>query len=283
MQQCFSSDMQKLFTKILVPVNFNRNTSWAVDKSIQLANKFNCDILLLNVQPVSSFYNLFFSDHYTETSINAAVIKMKKLEQQHRSKLKEGSLMTSAVLAGNWQSVLKDVIIAEHIDLTIIPRGNSKLNNVVIRHININKLSQQTNCPVMTMTRNFNANHLQNIVVPVHDLLPVKKLTIATYLSLETNARIYLVGGDDQATGKMDGYLMKAYQLLNELGKLNIQCALGNNDHTATETLAYAKEIKANLIVVNPGQESRLKGWWNQLRGKYLCRESDIPVLTVAL
>jgi hypothetical protein len=39
--------------------------------------------------------------------------------------------------------------------------------------------------------------------------------------------------------------------------------------------------VKADLIVVNAGKESWLKGWWNKLRGKQLCRESDIPVLTV--
>ena len=135
----------------------------------------------------------------------------------------------------------------------------------------------------MTITRNFNANHLQNIVVPVHDLLPIKKLTIATYVSLETNGCIYLMGDDYHTTARSDGYLIKAYQLLNDLGKLNIRCALRQNDDTANGTLAYAKDVKANLIIVNPGQESRLRGWWNKLRGKYLSRESDIPVLTVAV
>ena len=46
--------MQKMFTKILVPVAFSRNTRWLVDKAIQLANKFGCDIFLLHAEaPVS--------------------------------------------------------------------------------------------------------------------------------------------------------------------------------------------------------------------------------------
>jgi hypothetical protein len=136
----------------------------------------------------------------------------------------------------------------------------------------------------MTITRNFNASHLQNIVVPVFDLLPVKKLTIATYLSLETSGCIYLMGKEDRGkTNSGNGYLMRAYQLLNDVGQLKIHCALQDTDDTATGTLAYAKDIKANLIVINPGHESRLRGWWIKFRGKYLCRESDIPVLTVAI
>jgi hypothetical protein len=70
---------------------------------------------------------------------------------------------------------------------------------------------------------------------------------------------------------------------LNEFGKLNIQCAFQDDPDTAAGTLAYARDIHADLIVVNPGKESRLKGWWNRLQGKYLCRESDIPVLTVSI
>ena len=278
--------MQKLFTKILVPINFNRNTGWSVEKAIQLANKFECDVLLLHVQPPASsiplLYNAFSSGSFIRSSEDELKAKMKELEAQCKPKLREGLLITSVVLVGYWQQVLKDVIVAEHIDLTLIPRSHRRFNSAVIRRININKLSQRTNCPIMTVTRSFNANHLQNIVVPVYDLLPLKKLTMATYLSLETRGCIYLTG-KNEGTMPGNGNLMRAYQLLNEFGKVNIQFALRDGDDTASATLSYAKGIKANLIVVNPGQESRLRGWWNKVSGKYLTRESDIPVLTVSI
>jgi hypothetical protein len=278
--------MRKLFTKILVPVNFNRNTNWSLDKAVQLANKFDCDILLLHVyQPLSTFSFLhhgIFSGSSTWLCEDEVAIKMKELEMQHKANLKEGLIMSSVIQAGYWQTVMKDVIIAEHIDLTLIPRSRKKLASSVIRRININKLSQQTGCPIMTVTRNLKADTMQNIVVPVFDLLPVKKLTMATYLSLETSGCIYLMGRDKPAReGDDKRYLMRAYQLLSEFGKLNIQCALQGNEDEGGSTLAYAKNVNANLIVVNPGKESRLKGLWNKLRGKYLCSESDIPVLTV--
>ena len=136
----------------------------------------------------------------------------------------------------------------------------------------------------MTVTRSFNANHFQKIVVPVNDSLPIKKLTMATYLSLESGGSIHLMGVSIHATSATKGAsLIRAYQLLNEFGNLNIQCALQENDNSATGTLSYAQNVNADLIVVNPGNESRLRGWWNKLSGKYLSRESDIPVLTVAV
>jgi len=244
-------------------------------------------MLLIHVQPppstISFLYNAFFSNPFTTSTENTLTAKMNELVSQYRSKMKEGLLMTSTLLVGYWQAILKDVIIAEHIDLMVIPRGRKRSGSAVIRQININKLSQQTSCPIMTITRNFNASQIHNIVVPVNELLPVKKLTMATYLSVETRGCIYLMGIDNQSTVKTEkGHLMRAYQLLNDFGKLNIQCAFQGNEDTAGSTLAYARNVNANLIVVNPGKESRLRGWWNKRRGKYLCRESDIPVLTVA-
>jgi hypothetical protein len=207
---------------------------------------------------------------------------MNELASRFRPKLNEGLRVSSTISMGHWQSALKDMIISQHIDLMVIPRTRRRINHAVLRRININKLSEQTNCPIMTITRNFNANQLLNIVVPVVDSLPLKKLTIATYLSLETSGCIYLIGKEGPAKNLAEkGHLMKAYQLLNDFGKVNIQCSLEGNEDMAGSTLAYAKNVKANLIVVNPGKESRLRGIWNKLRGKYLSRESDIPVLTV--
>lgn len=280
--------MQKLFTKILVPVNFNRNTRWSVEKAVQLANKFDCDILLLHVHaPASmmpSIYDACFSRSFLHSPEDSLSKQLKEVEVVYRPKLKEGLMMSSVLLTGSWQPVLKEVIVSAHIDLVLIPRNHKRLGTAVLRRINVSKLAQQTNCPIMTITRNLNANHLKNIVVPVFDRLPVKKLTMATYLSFGTGGCIYLMGKDvteSNQSGK--GHLIRAYQLLNDFGKMNIRCALQGSEESGESTLAFAKNVKANLIVVNPGKESCLRGWWNQLRGKYLCRESDIPVLTVAV
>jgi hypothetical protein len=280
--------MQKLFSKILLPVAFTRNTRWSVDKTVQLANKFGCDILLLHVKPqpftIPVLYNLFFRNRNDQPKEKKLSVQLDELEQQCRLKLKVGLKISSVEIFGSWQQIIKDVIIAEHIDLTLIPRSHRRFGSAILRRVNVNSLSQQTNCPIMTITRNLNVNHLQNIVVPVHDSLPVKKLTIATYLSLENSGSIFLMGNEDHSAIKSaNGYLVNAYKVLNEFGKVNIQCALRDDEDMAGSTLAFAKDVKANLIVINPGRESRLKGIWNRLSGKYLSDESDIPVMTVAI
>jgi nucleotide-binding universal stress UspA family protein len=276
--------MQKLFNKILVPVNFNSNTSLALDKAIQLANRFNCDIHLLHVQiharSIPFFYGVFVSNSSSEKRLN----QLKKLEDRCKSKLHDGLLMTSTIVKGNWQSVLKQTIITEHIDLVVIPKNRRRFSSALIKKIDLNRLTEQTRCPVLTVTRKFNVSHLQNIVVPINDFIPVRKLTIATYLCREVHGSIHLMGteGSSSRGRAKEKYLIKAFQLLNDYGHVKIHCSLPENFHNSTSTLAYAKNVNADLIVVTTGNESLLRGWWNKLIGKYLYKNSDIPVLTIA-
>lgn len=275
-----------MFSKILLPVAFNRNTRWSASKAVQLANKFHCDLHLLYILPqggAMSIPNFFLRKKQTGEPQPEQEKKMSELVAYCRSRLKDGLLVSVTHAGGNCQEAVKDTIIAEHADLVLIPKNKKGSDSSPIRHLSINQLSQQTNCPVMTVTRNFNINQLHNIVVPVKGLLPLKKLTLATYMSIETSGCIYLMGSNGKDDPGNEGSLGKAYQLLNGLGRLNVQCALREDPDMAAGTLLYAKDVAADLIVINPGQESRLKGWWNRMRGKYLCYESDIPVMTVAL
>ncbi len=280
--------MKKLFTKILVPVNFNRNTNLALDKAIQLANYFACDVHLLHVQPPSAtipfLYDGFLSGSLFRSSSANCESQLKELEERCKGKLHDGLLMSSSTIAGTWQTALKQIIIAEHIDLLVIPRSRRKFGSALIQRIDLNKLSQQAQCPVLTVTRSFNVNYLQNVVVPINDSLPVRKLNMATYMCRGAQGSIHLMGsGGNSPRGRQRRkFLIKSYQLLSDSGHIKIHCSLPDNFDNPTSTLTYARNIKADLIVVNTGKESLLKGWWNKLLGKCLYRESDIPVLTIA-
>lgn len=278
--------MQKQFTKILVPVCFNHNTRWTALKALQMANKFNCDLIWLHILTPANWTSLLprklRSELFKRFDKSEAAGKMNELEAWARNKLKDGLLMKSLIVTGQCQAVLKDAIIGTHADLVLVPKSGRRFGNPLLRRININRLTQQAQCPVMTITKRFTVNHLDNVIVPVNDFLPIKKLTIATYLSVATNSRIHLVSGSRPGTennGKK--FLIKAYQLLTDFGGVKIQCTLPDKADSAENTLAYARNINADLIVVYTGTESRLKGWWNRLLGRYLCSESDIPVLTI--
>lgn len=281
--------MKKIFNHILVPVSFSRNSSMVMDKAIQVANRFDCDIHLLYVQIPAVSIPFVYDGHFPgsppQQADEEAERKLNELADRYRRHLKEGLLMTTTWSIGNWHFVLKEQVITRHIDLVILPCNEKRIWENLLRKIDVNELALQTQCPVLTVTETFDAGHLKNIVVPVGDFLPIRKLTAATYLARQFNAVIHLMGGKGESYGddkKRTRVLTRAYQLLRDYTNVKVYCSTQQGKVLAEDTLAYAQNINADLIVVNPGRESRLKGWFNKWMGKYLYKESKIPVLTIA-
>lgn len=283
-----SMHMEKLFSRILVPVNFNRNTEMAIQKAIQVANEFNCDVHLLHVQTplnvIPFLYDGTVSGTWFQPSVENTTGRLEQLAADHKSFLNEGLLMTTEVLRGNWQQMIREVVIVRHIDLVLIPRYHRRFHGALVQLININRLSQQTGCPVLTVTRNFDICQLCNIVVPVTDTVPFRKLVVATYFARKFNGIIHLLGLNRSAGGEIRSSrsMMRSYQLLRDYSSVRVHCSTHDENEGGSGTLAFAKNVQADLIVVNPGKESVGRGFLGRWLGKFLFRESPIPVLTIS-
>ena len=281
--------MKSYFNHILVPVNFNRNTEMVMDKAVKVANEFNCDVHGLHVQTPITAIPFLYDGHFTGSLFNStteqAEAKMKHLVSRYKTQLKDGLLMETTVSLGSWQQVMKDLIIAKHIDLVLIPRHRKRFFGALVQQVDVDRLSHQTQCPILTVTKKFDISHLQNIVVPVDDFLPVRKLTVATFLARKFNGIVHLMGkktNSEEAGQQNSKCLTRAYQLIKDHTDVKVYFSTGEEEERGSGTLAYAKNVKADLIVVNPGKESVLKGWLSRLFGKFLYKESTIPVLTIA-
>lgn len=258
-------------------------------KAVQVANEFDCDIHLLHVQTPMTVIPFLYDGNVSGSLFNFSQegneTKMERIFEEYRVQLNDGLLMTSAVILGNWQTAMKEIIITHHIDLVLIPKYHKRFAGALVQQININRLSKQTQCPVLTVTRRFDVTQLQNIVVPIGNFMPIRKLTMATYLARKFNGIVHLMGhrNDSYTEEKANSRCMtKAYQLLRDFTNVRIHCTSQRSDQGAADTLAYAKDVHADLIVVNPGKESVFKGWLSNWLGKYLYKESNIPVLTIA-
>jgi nucleotide-binding universal stress UspA family protein len=261
----------------------------AMQKAVQVANEFHCDVHVLHVQTpltiMPFLYEGYFSSSIYDSHARATARKLQQLREIYSKKLNDGLLMTISQELGDWQTMMKKTIIADHTDLVLIPKHPKRFFGALVQKININKLIQQTQCPVLTVTRRFNIHHLQNIVVPVGHTLPIRKLTMATYLARQGNGHVHLLGcsGKNKKDEKRSNWCVtRAYQLLRDYTQVNIHCTIGADNNNMEGMLIVAKNVKADLIVVNSGKETQPAGWLNRLLGRYLYKESNIPVLTVA-
>ena len=258
--------MKKLFNRILLPVNMDRSAPLIVEKAISMANEFRCDVHLL--------YN--HVNAHTEKKIN-------DLLEKCRQRMGDGLYISGCLAKGAWFPSIKQYIITHRIDLVVIPRRTGNFFN----YIDMNRLARETGCPVLSVTQNTDISQLKNIVVPINDFLPVRKLTAATYIARRFNAIIHLMGYNKNFRENEPGdssWVSRAYQLLKDNTRLRIHRSpvyYGNG--IAGNTLTYARQVEADLIVVNPGKESIYRGWPDRFFETIFYKKSHhIPVLIVA-
>lgn len=177
------------------------------------------------------------------------------------------------------ERAIAEYVALHHIDL-ILAQQLPPVIPFIASGLDINRLAARTNCPVLSLTH-LSFNSIRNIVLPIAGYLPMRRIMLATYLARNFNAVIHLIsltGVDAAANSRNHAYLQKTYQLLKENTNLPVNFHTMEGRSIADTTLEYARRIKADLILANPGAESLLSG---RMFARFLFNQSSIPVLTV--
>lgn len=273
--------MKKLFNNILVPVDPDNDNGIAVGEAIIMANQLQCSIHLLYLQQGHKM-----ADEET----------FDLLKEQIRQRYQPLLAPSLSLLIGRHSGAPEKGIIEYHgrheIDLVLLSRNQGTMWPLLRRRgsVNVDGLLRKTQCPVLTISRAVPV--LKNIVMPVGERMPMRKLLFATYLARASRSTIHLVSpgnGLDHHTGKARESLYKSYRLLRENTDLPIECLTVPGENLAEIAWDYARKIKADLILVGSGKESLLSGFLNVLRSRVLqglgarslFQVSRIPVMTV--
>jgi nucleotide-binding universal stress UspA family protein len=257
--------MQKLFSNILAPIDLSKQSELAINRAIYLCNKFKCN---LHVVCVGEFER-----------------PASFLKSRYSAQLEPGLSLLISMHKGNIEQVIVEYAAQHYIDLVIMGSFQKAILGNLFGTLSINRLSWRVNRPVMTVKSRPLPEEIRHIVLPVHGSLPIRKITLASYIANRFNAKIHLVGlakrfaehGEEETL-----YLSKAYQLLRDNTNLEIVCHTESDMNIADATLKYAQRIEADLIIVNSGKELLLSGFINRLFARFIFNESKIPVMTIA-
>ncbi|MGN6417530.1 MAG: universal stress protein [Pseudobacter sp.] len=278
--------MNKLFNKILVPVEFSKQTSQVVSKAVMIANQFKCDLHLVFVENGGmADADKHLVEVLTEGELTDYEVKLQELKAAFIPQLEEGLQLVTVMHKGSREQYIISYALQHAIDLIMVEKPRSVLPMRFSRSFNINRISKKTGCPVLTVKGTAELEAIRNIVLPVDAHLPLRKVMFASYLAKHFNARIHLIAlsePGEEVDVEKKAYLYKTFQLLRENTNLNIECHTVHGGNIADTTLQYATDINADLIVVNPGKEMLLSGFVNRLFARLLFNESRIPVMTVA-
>lgn len=278
--------MNKLFNKILVPVEFSKQTSQVVSKAVMIANQFKCDLHLVFAENGGmADADKHLVEVLTEGELTDYEVKLQDLKAAFLPQLEHGLQLVTVMHKGSREQYIISYALQHRIDLIMVEKPRSILPMRFSRSFNINRISKKTGCPVLTVKGSAELEAIRNIVLPVDAHLPLRKVMFASYLAKHFNARIHLIAlsePGEEVDVEKKAYLYKTFQLLRENTNLNIECHTVHGGNIADTTLQYATDINADLIVVNPGKEMLLSGFVNRLFARLLFNESRIPVMTVA-
>ncbi|MBC7830060.1 MAG: universal stress protein [Chitinophagaceae bacterium] len=277
--------MNKLFNNILVPVDFSDVSELAIEKAIDIANHFKCNIHLV----VADTNSIGKRTRQFNKSINGiaadAEAMLYRLQNKFTFRLHPGLSIQSSLRKGTGNRAVIEYTLRHNIDLIIIGRSTGVIKKLMGSSYDIVEITKHIECPVLTVRMNTSNNQWMNIVLPVCSMLPVRKIMFACYLARKYNSKIHLlsIAGDEIETDiERNQYLYKAYQLLRDNTNLVIECHTIRGHNIAESTLRFAQKINADLIVVNTGQESRLSGFVNKIFDGSLFSESKIPVMSIS-
>jgi nucleotide-binding universal stress UspA family protein len=294
--------MKKLFTNMLVPVVSVQDVGLIADEAIRLARQLQCHVHFLCFTPGGPSSTAPNRSSSEDTSLrrfdNPGLRKsddpgLRKFEQmkagiQERYQLQVGPAFPMVISrqAGALINGVLEYYSRNGIDLILLGR----LHRTGAVHAN--RLLRKIDCPVITIYKKPAVSRLKNIVLPVGDHLPLRKLLFATYLARITHSTIHLVttaGKSGDPDERSAAALQKSYRLLRENTDLPVQCMAMPGGNLAEIAWNYARGIGADLIMVNTGKEPLLSGFLNGLRAKYLngawsrslLNISRIPVMSI--
>jgi nucleotide-binding universal stress UspA family protein len=118
--------MQKLFNKILVPVDFSAKSKKAVEKAVGIAVDYECSVTLLHVVTTSPLAAVAVAEGHMAIPYNIIANKTElefQLEKLAASAklLSENKIKTEhCIVRGTWDEVIIDMVNEHHFDLVLI-------------------------------------------------------------------------------------------------------------------------------------------------------------------
>lgn len=276
--------MQKLFNKILVPVDCSSRCMPLLEKAVEIAVQYNCSIHLLHVV-TSSFYSFpLFGSAKDQQLQDGAIENRKELDSLMdkfysyiKSCKKNAGITAHSILKGNWNDCIAETVNKHRCDVVLIGQYSSRSIK-----INPDKVATDTGVPVITIPLKRRMTNLYAIVIPVTDFLPLRKLMYGIYMASFYKTTIKLLGVENEKTVTMvKYYLEKAYALITDNCNVPVDVEMITAINVAGAVNDFSILHAADLVIVNPGTQTRMPGLLSSLLGNMLQRYSPLPVLTI--
>lgn len=267
--------------KILVPVDFSHVSMHATQLAIELAEKHDAEITLLN-----SVHFDYYTD-YQFTSFASARTLMQEVEEAMEVKMKEfvAKLNTRRKINTKIDDVylvtsVKEMTKREGYDLVVIgTKGCSGLEEFLIGS-NTEKIVRNADCPVISVPDKTSLSTIKKILVPL-DIREIKSTFLNEVARLQKSLGVKLEFLWVKTPHNIENEEMVSTELSKQIqahGIKDFEFAIVNSVFPSDGILIRADEIGANMIAMPTHARRGISHWLAGSMTEDTVNHINIPV-----
>jgi nucleotide-binding universal stress UspA family protein len=274
---------------ILVPTDFSEVANNALGHALKIAEVYKNEITLINIQDDGGLFGLFGGSTEKMDLIKDAIdMKMDKLISESKAQY-PNIVIHKRVEYGKIYKVITEVAAEENFDSIIMgTHGASGLQQIT--GSNASRVINYAKVPVVVVKdQPIGNNGYQKIVLPI-DLSREsrQKVSWAIHLAKKFNSTIHVIYENstrEEFKGRLFAAVNQTQDILDQNNAKYIVRGLDEEkypDSFAEDTLAYADDVEADLIMIMSQQE---KGFSEFLLGSYaqqiVNHSGKVPVMCI--
>jgi nucleotide-binding universal stress UspA family protein len=273
---------------ILVPTDFSEVANNALGHALKIADVYNNEITLVNIQDEGGIFGLFGSHDKMELVKEAVNTRMDKVIEEAKSKYPNVKI-NKRIEIGKIYKVITEIAENENFDSIVMgTNGASGLQQII--GSNASRVINYAKVPVVVVKEQpIGQAGYKNIVLPI-DLSREsrQKVTWAIHLAKKFNSTIHVIyenSTNDEFKNRIFAAVNQTQDILEQNNATYIVRGLDQDkypDSFAEDTLAYAQDINADLIMIMSQQE---KGFSEFLLGSYaqqiVNHSGKVPVMCI--
>lgn len=264
---------------IIVGTDFSEGSYAALELAVDVANRMQCDILLVWVRREK----MLFTGEQLDILTNLAKDKLKALCDRYAPKMTAGRIH-SRIINGKVSAAIAEVAKRELAPLIIIgTNGASGFEKYVIGS-QAARIVQDSPCPVLTMRQGFDFHkRLERIVVPLRvNANSRQKVPPAASMAKIFGSEVHILGLLDlkEEESALRTYINQSTDFLEREG-VPYHFEIRTYSTYSDTVLNYADEIKADLVIINTEQDRVISQLFLGTNAQQIVHKSQIPVLCI--
>ena len=264
---------------IIVGTDFSEGSYVALELAVDIANRMQCDILLVWVRREK----MLFTGEQLDMLTTLAKDKLKDLCEKYQPLMKHGSIHHS-IVNGKVSSAIAEVAKRELAPMIVIGTNGASGFEKFFIGSQAARIVQDSPCPVLTMRQGYNFHkRLERIVVPLRvNSNSRQKVPPAATMAKIFGSEVHILGLLDlkEEESALRTYIGQSIDYL-EREKVPYQFEIRTYSTYSDTVLKYADDIKADLVIINTEQDRVISQLFLGTNAQQVVHKSQIPVLCI--